>query len=173
MTVIMPATIKSFSQRSAFTGLMTFLATLTGTAYGVYEFHDQSDLIADIIKISGLLAIVSLCVSYLIWTLTHLKKAKDGLSQDSNFRGGLAGLLTGLAIVPVPYFTSTFKTEVLRMHNLEGKGIILSVLEAMPLSLLRGVETFQIISKVSLAAVISSVILGVIIAKTFPPRQRR
>ena len=158
MKLKITSSIKASSQRRIFTALMTFLATLSGTAYGVYELRSQPDLFADVVKISGLLAIASVSVSYVFWTLTHLQK-------DSVFRGGLAGLLTGLAIVPVPYFTSTLKTEVSRLHNLENRGVLMSVLEAIPLSLIRGLETFQIISKVSLVAVISSIILGIIIAK--------
>lgn len=129
----------------------------------IYELHWQSDVVIDVIKISGLIAIVAACVSFVVWTVTHFRK-------DSVRRGALAGLLTGLAIVPVPYFTAAFKTEVSRLYNVENKGLLMSALEAIPLSLLRGLETFLIISKVSIVAVIGSLILGIVIAKIIPPR---
>lgn len=156
-------TNKLYSQRLVFTVAMTCLATVFGAAYGAYELRGHSDLTADLIKISGLIALAAVSVSFVIWTVTHFKK-------DSVRRGGLAGLLTGLAIVPVPYFTAAFKAEVSRHYNLENKGLLMSALEAIPLSVLRGLETFLIISKVSIVAVIGSLILGVIIAKTIPPR---
>ena len=154
-----------FSQRSIFTTLMTVLATLFGAAYGAYELRGQADLLSDVVKISGLIALAAACVSYVLWTVTHLRR-------DSVFRGGLAGLLTALVIVQVPYFTSAFKTEVMRLHKSENIDLVMSVFAAIPLSLKRGLETFQIISKVSLAAVLSSMILGILIAKRVPPRPR-
>lgn len=157
--------MKASSHGRIFTMLMTFLATLFGAAYGAYELRGQPDIVSDVLKISGLIAIAAACVSYVCWTLTHLRR-------DSVFRGGLAGLLTALVIVQVPYFTSAFKTEVMRLHKSENIDLGMSVLTAIPLSLKSGLETFQIISKVSLTAVLSSMILGVLIAKTLPPQPR-
>lgn len=153
--------MQALSQRHIFTMLMTFLATLFGAAFGMYELRGEADILTDVIKISALLAMASTIVSYTVWTLTHLRK-------NNVFRGGLAGLLTGLTIVQVPYFTAAFKTEVLRLYKSENLDLFMSVLASIPLALKRGMETFQIISKVSLAAVLSSVILGVIIVKIFP-----
>ncbi len=155
--------INRISQRLAFTGAMTILATLFGVAYGAYELRGHSDIFTDLIKISGLIAIAAACVSFVFWTVTHVRK-------DSVTRGGVAGLLTGLAIVPVPYFTATFKTEFSRLLNVENRGALMSALEAMPLSLKVGLETFLIISKVSIIAVIGSLVLGIIIATIIPPR---
>ena len=155
--------IHTISQRLFFTAAMTVLATLFGTAYGAYELRGQSDLLADVIKISGLLTVASGVISYVVWTLTHRRK-------DSVFRGGLSGLITGLVIVPVPYFTSTLKTELSRIRNSETGGGFMSGLDALLFASKTGLETFLIISKVSLAAVIASVILGVIIAKMIPSR---
>ncbi len=142
---------------------MTFLATLFGAAFGLYDLRFQPDLFSDVIKISGLLALSSACASYIFWTLTHLNK-------DSVFRGGLAGLLAGAAIVQVPFFASTLKAEVLRLHNTEGVSLVMSIFTAIPVSLKNGMATFQVISKVSLAAVLSSIILGLVIARYVPPR---
>ena len=153
--------MQGFSQRRIFTMLITLLATLFGATFGVYELRGEADILSDVIKISALLAIASAFVSYTFWTLTHLRK-------DNVLRGGLAGLLTALVIVQVPYFTSAFKTEVLRLHKSENLDLLMSVFAAAPFALQRGFETFQIISKVSLAAVISSVILGIIITKKVP-----
>ncbi len=151
------------SQRLVFTSAMTFLATLSGTAYAAYELSWQPDVVVDVVKIGVLLAIGSACVSFVVWTLSHLGK-------DSVFRGGIGGLITGLAIVPIPYFTSTLKTEFSRIHTLENGASFISSLKALLFATKTGLETFLIISKVSLIAVISSVILGVIIAKIIPPR---
>ena len=155
--------MKASSQRRSFTVLMTALATLSGAAFALYELRGHTDILQDVIKISMLLAVASMCISYSIWTFTHLQK-------DTVFRGGLAGLLTGVAIVPVPYFTASFKTEIWRIHNSQTGSLLGSALEAIPLALLRGGETFQVITKASLVAVVASVILGVMIAKKVSPR---
>jgi len=155
--------MKDFSQRRVFVGLMTVLATLFGTAYGVYELRGHADLFADTLKISGLLALTSACISYGCWTAAHLR-------GDSDLRGAAAGLLTAVMIIPIPYFASTLKAEFFRLYSLEHKGIFGSVLEAMPRAIAAGLETFQLISKVSLAAIIASIILGAGIARLYPLR---
>lgn len=156
--------MKRMSQRRIFTMLMTLFVTLTGAAYGAYELRGHSDIFGDVIKIGMLLAVVSVSTSFIIWTVTHLK-------EDTVFRGGLAGLLTALVIVPVPYFTAGLKTEASRLHSAENKSVLMSVLEAIPFAIKNGLETFLIISKVSLVAVIASVVLGVFIAKQVPSHQ--
>ena len=155
--------MKTSPQCWIFTALFTLMATLFGMAFGLYELQAQPDRFSDVIKICVLLAIASFCVSYIIWTLTHLRK-------DSVLRGGLAGLLTGLAIVQVPYFVSALKTEFFRHYNSDNMSVFMSALKAIPLSLKTGLEAFQVNSKMSLIAVISSAILGVIVAKRVPPR---
>lgn len=155
--------MKDFSQRRVFVLLMTVLATVSGTAFGVYELRGHPDLFADSLKISGLLAAASLCISYACWTVTHL-------GGDSDLRGGLAGLLSAVTIVPVPYFTSTLKAEFFRLYASDDKGLFASLLEAMPYALAGGLETFALISKVSLAAIVASIVLGVGVTKIYPPR---
>ena len=157
--------MKTSSQRLTFTALMTLLATLGGTAFGLYELRGQADLFSDVFKISALIAVASVCLSFVFWTATHFRK-------DSAFRGGLAGLLTGLAIVQVPYFVSTLRAEFFRLHNSENMGVVMSALGALPVSLKSGLATYELITKVSLAAVLASVILGIIVAKTVPSRKR-
>lgn len=156
--------MKTSSQRTIFTALFTFMATLSGVGFGFYELQAQADRLSDVLKISVVVATASIGVSYIIWTLTHLRK-------DSLLRGGLAGLLTGLAIVQIPYVGSALKTEFLRQYNSENMSVLLSALKAIPPALKTGFETFQVNSKMSLIAVISSAILGLIVAKRVPPRE--
>lgn len=155
--------MKPVSQRLAFTALMTVLATLFGAGFGLVDLRHHPDQFTDVIKISALLFVAALGVSFVIWTLTHLRR-------DSVMRGGLAGCLTGLLIVPIPYFTSSLKAQAYHLYSEEGTGLILSVLKALPLSVRHGLDTYLLISKASLAAVIGSTVLGVIVAKyVLPP----
>jgi len=150
------------SQRRTFVLLMTLFATLTGAAFGAYEVRGHPDIFEDVLKIGVVIGVVTLCASYVFWTATHLK-------EDSVFRGGLAGLLTGLAIVPTPYFLSALKAEFVRLHVLGDGGITVSFFKAMFPAIQNGLATFLLISKVSIVAVVSSLILGALIAKWVPP----
>jgi hypothetical protein len=153
----------TLSQRRTFVLLMTLLATLTGAAYGAYETRGHPDIIGDVIKIGGLISVVTLCASYIFWTATHLK-------EDSVFRGGLAGILTGLAIVPAPYFASGLKAEFFLLYSAGNDGLIVTCLKAMLPAVQNGLATFLLLSKVSIIAVTASMILGAAIAKWVLPR---
>ena len=155
--------MKSISQRGAFTALMTLMATLLGAAFGFFDLRFQPDWIADVFKITALMVVASSCVSFVIWSVTHIKR-------DSVMRGALAGLLTGALLVPVPYAATAFKGEVLRLYSEQGKGLIMAAVEAVPLSVKTGLETYLVITKVSLAAVIGSVVLGALIGRFVPAR---
>ena len=155
--------MKPISQRRAFTALMTLMATLLGAAFGLIDLRFQPDWIEDVFKITALMVVASSSVSFVIWSVTHIKR-------DSVMRGALAGLLTGVLLVPVPYAATAFKGEAMRLHSEQGKGLIISAVEALPLGIKTGLETYLVITKVSLAAVIGSIALGALIGRFVPAR---
>ena len=155
--------MKKLSQRLAFTSAMTVMATLFGSLMAIYELHWQSDVVFDVIKITSVLALGTVIASYVFWTLTHVR-------ADSLQRGAAAGGLTGFTIIQLPFFASAFKTAFLT--NIAGgqTGLVTAFVSAVLPALKSGLMTFQIITKVSLIALVASIILGIIIAKIIPPR---
>ncbi|MEP3890369.1 MAG: hypothetical protein ABJN69_07860 [Hellea sp.] len=157
-------TVNHYSRRAAFTGAATILATLFGAAMAAYQLRGQSDLVLDVVKIAAVLAIGTACVSYAVWGLIH-RKASNYL------RGGLAGLLTSLLVIPLPNFVSAFKTEFLKGIKTGEAGFLIPAFDAVLPAVKTGLLTFVVLTKVSLVAVIACLCLGVIVVRCVPLAQ--
>ncbi len=145
------------SQRFAFVGLMTILATVFGCVAAAIQIAGQPDIVFDLIKIGGVIAIGTSLVSYVVWSILHLR--------SGNFlKGGLSGFLTALVIVPLPVFASTLKNKVLASEG----DLVISIVENLGVAVKTGFLTFEVVTKASLLAVIASVCLGVVIARFIP-----
>jgi mannose/fructose/N-acetylgalactosamine-specific phosphotransferase system component IIC len=156
---------RPLSQRRLFVGLMTSLATLFGSALATWEIRGQSDIIADVLQISVIIAVGTAILSTVFWTLTHMKRSQAGTSP---MRGLIAGVLTALFVVPLPVFASKFKHVFLDTYNGSPVHVLSAVFEALPPALFTGLQTFQVLTKASLAAVILSAALGYTIAHFSP-----
>lgn len=153
--------MKPFSQRRAFTGLMSLLATafvigITGEVLG-----GQPDLKTDILKIGGLVSVGTAVVSYIAWTIIQQKKG-------SLKRGAFAGGLTASAIIPLPAFAWTLKTQTLAAYHDTADNIFMALLSALPRAISSGLWTFVDITKASLIAIVGSIILGAAITHYVP-----
>jgi hypothetical protein len=157
------------SQRSLFIGLMTGLATLFGSAVAAWEIFGQDDVIADVIQISAVILLGTAMLSTFFWTLTHLKTTKPAINP---IRGLIAGLLTGLFIIPLPVFASKFKAEFISAYADESAHVVAAFFGALSPALITGLQTFQVLTKVSLAAAILSAVLGFAVAKWTRPDGR-
>ena len=98
-------------KRWRFVIVLSGLATIYGTILAYRLLYYQSDAISDILKMSGLIFVVSLILSYVWWSVvtTRLSGAKGG---------AVAAVLTAISIIPVPTFAGAFKGEFLVTHNL-------------------------------------------------------
>lgn len=144
--------------RQRFTLWMSVLATIFGTSVAAWRLQLQDDLVADLVKISAIIALATAVLSYAFWTLLRAKQGRP-------FRASLAGLLTAALIVPLPFFAHTFKNGLLAQLQNEGAGLFSAALAALPPALWTGYLTYVEMTKASLAALILSAALGFWIAR--------
>lgn len=151
------------SQRRAFTGTMSILATAFGVVISRDVLGEQADLFADVFKISALIFVGTAAASFVFWTLTHLRRA-------SVFRGGIAGFLTALCLIPLPNFGWALKTEFLSKFQGGTEGFLSAIFSSIPAAINAGLYTFIDITKASLIAIAASVIIGGACAHFIPPK---
>ncbi len=118
----------------------------------------QTDILADTFKVAALIAVSTAVVSYVIWTLAHLK-------NNTVLRGGIAGFLTVALVIPIPTFLWSLKTQALTAYNNTTDSLFTAIYSAVPTAIYAGLYTFIDITKLSLIAVISGTILGAFIAR--------
>jgi hypothetical protein len=155
--------MRPFSQRRAFTLLNTVFATTFCIAITGQVLGGEADLLADILKIAILIALGTAVISFTAWTLTHLK-------TDSVKRGAAAGVLSAIAIIPLPAFVANLKTLTLSAYEGSADSLISAFFSALPPSINAGLYTFVDITKASLIAVVASLLLGAVIAYFIAPR---
>lgn len=153
-----------FSQRRLYTVLMTAFATVFVIAITGHVMRGQTDILADTFKVAALIAVSTAIISYIIWTLTHLKK-------NTVLRGVIAGFLTVVLIIPIPTFLWSLKTQVLTAYNNTTDSLLAAVYSAIPTAIYAGLYTFIDITKLSLVAVVSGMTLGALIARFVKPKQ--
>lgn len=155
--------MKRLSQRSVFTAIMSLSATLFGGVAVVLRLGGQSDLIEDIIKIGLIIGIGTAILSFIFWTFAHYKKT-------SLWRSGLAGFLTAITIIPVPFFGAALRTEFKTLYQSDGAGFVASFLDALLPALKSGLFTFVDISKISLIAILASILVGLLVGYFIQPQ---
>lgn len=155
--------MKTLSQRRAFTLLMTIFATTFCVAITGQVLGGQADLLADILKIAVLIAVSTFIISFIYWTLTHLKK--DGVP-----RGALAGVLSAVTIIPLPAFLANLKTQTFEAYQHTTDNFIAAMFSAIPTAIDAGLYAFVDITKASLIAITASLILGAVISIYIAPR---
>jgi hypothetical protein len=167
---------RPLSQRLIFTGTLSVLATLFGSYLSVARISGQSDVLSDIAKIGSIIAVGTVVLSFGFWTLTHIGRRRP----NTPLRGAIAGLLTAFCVVPLPVFAWKLKTELVAAFA-DGSGdIIAAFFAALPTAVFTGFQTYEVITKASLAALMSSAALGYLVARFGPeyppagtsPRQR-
>lgn len=167
---------RPLSQRFLFTGTLSVLATLFGSYLSVARISGQTDVLSDIAKIGSIIAVGTVVLSFSFWTLTHIGRR----GRRSPLRGAAAGLLTAFCVVPLPVFAWKLKTELVAAFA-DGSGSIISAFfAALPPAIFTGFQTYDVVTKASLAALISSAALGYLVARLGPvsppagtsPRQR-
>lgn len=156
--------MKPLSQRRTFVILMTMFATPFVIAISRLKFGRQADLITDSLKIGVLVAVSTIAISFCVWTGMQGKKR-------SILRGGLAGLVSALLIVPIPSAVWTFKAQTLEAVQ-TGSNLIEAFFPSVPIAVTAGLYTFVDITKASLVAISASAVLGMAIAYYLPDRPK-
>ena len=150
-----------FSQRRAFTALMSMLAAAFVMVIWRQKYGWQSDFLEDLVKIGLFIAVSTAVISFIVWTLTRY--LKEGV-----FRNLLAGAVTAMIIIPLPAMVWNFKTEFLAAYQAGQSGILGAALHAVPFALKASTWTFIEVTKASFIAVLGSMSLGALIAHFIP-----
>ena len=145
---------------------MSVFATLFGGVAVVLRLGSQSDILTDLVKIGLIIGVGTAVLSFVFWTVTHYKN--KGL-----WRSGLAGLLTAVVIIPVPFFGAALRTEFTKLYQGDGAAFFPSFFEAFPTALKSGLFTFVDISKISLIAIIASIAVGLWVGFFIQPDEKR
>lgn len=113
----------ALSKRFRFVAVLTGLGTLYGAILAFRLLGHQADAFSDVLKLSAIIFLALLPLSAFWWRLITAKiKGPEG--------GMLAGLLTGICIIPVPTFIGGFKS-----HYVEHNEFITAGIEALKYSL--------------------------------------
>jgi len=111
------------SKRLRFVVVLTGFGTLYGAILAFRLLGHQVDVLSDALKLCAVIFLTLLPLSVFWWTVMTAKiKGPEG--------GLLAGLLTGISILPVPTFIGGFKS-----HYVEHHAILTAGVEAMKYSL--------------------------------------
>lgn len=113
----------TFSKRLRFVAVLTGLGTVYGAILAFRLLGYQTDAASDVLKLTSVIVLALLPLSAFWWTVMTAKiKGPEG--------GLLAGLLTGICIIPVPTFIGGFKS-----HYVEHNQFIMAGFEALKYSL--------------------------------------
>ena len=109
--------------RRRFALTLSACATIYGAVWAYRLIGWQADSVTDILKLSGLVFICTLILSFVCWTLIR-RKIKGKIS------GALAGALTAICIIPMPTFFGGLKN-----HYAETQDLALAVQAALQYSI--------------------------------------
>ena len=89
-------------RRLRFVVVLTAAASLYASLLAYRLLPAQSDLLADILKLSAIACVSTAITSFFWWTVVSRK-------TQSAWGGGLAGLLTAICVIPLPTFLGGVK----------------------------------------------------------------
>ncbi|MEL7232766.1 MAG: hypothetical protein AAGJ85_09685, partial [Pseudomonadota bacterium] len=123
----------------------------------------QGDALSDLLKVALFTSIATVMISICLWTAF----VRPNLSPEQRrFAGGLAGLITALCVVPLPFFGWAMKAGLVDL--IANDNISISALLELTLSALgHGLSAFIQFTKASLGAAILSAALGYSVARHF------
>jgi len=112
-----------FSKRFRFVAALTGLGTFYGAILAFRLLGHQADVFSDVLKLTAVIFLALIPLSAFWWSVVTAKiKGPEG--------GMLAGLLTGICIIPVPTFVGGFKS-----HYVEHHAFLTASIEALKYSL--------------------------------------
>ena len=114
---------------------MSGLATLFGSYLAAHRIFGQADVLIDVIRIGGVIAVGTAMLSFVFWTVTHLRE-KVPSEEPSR------GLLTALCVIPLPISTWKLKTDVLLAYTSDSAHLFATVIDTIPSAIATGLLTF-------------------------------
>lgn len=143
------------SRRLCFIAIMTFSAPIFGGLQSYRKLRWQDDFWSDMLQVELVIAVGTLIAAYIFWSILNRKR-------ESKIRGGVAGLLTAICIVPLPVFGWAFKNQIImRFNDASGGGvsdIILGFISALQIAA-------PVFGSKALAALPLSFVVGYIVAR--------
>ena len=117
--------LDKISRRLRFVITLSIFAAIYGAIWAYRLLAYQADAFSDITKMTGLIFIVTLIMSYFWWTVIVM------ISKRVSAKGGaLAGFLTAICVIPLPTFFGAVKGDFVANHDLMsaiGAGITYSI----------------------------------------------
>lgn len=99
------------TRRQRFVLTLSACAAIYSAVWGYRLIGWQSDSISDITKLSGLVFLSTLILSFVWWTLIRRK-------WHGPLSGALAGLLATVCIIPLPSFFGALKGHYIETQNI-------------------------------------------------------
>ena len=100
--------LNKISRRLRFVITLSSFAAIYGAIWAYRLLGYQADAMSDIGKMTGLIFIVTLIMSYFWWTVIVM------ISKRVSAKGGaLAGFLTAICVIPLPTFFGAFKSQII------------------------------------------------------------
>ena len=88
-----------------FTVIMAISAPIFGGLQSYRKLRWQDDFLSDMLQVELIIAVGTLIAAFVFWGFLNRK-------SESKRRGGVAGLLTAICILPLPIFGWSFKTQL-------------------------------------------------------------
>lgn len=161
-----PKTSLPFDKRSRkwmFVGIMTVSAPIFGGLQSYRKLRGQEDFLSDMVQVELVIAVGTLFAAFLFWTVLMRHK-------ESPWRGGLAGLLTAICIVPLPVFGWSFRRRLMSGFSDPQSPLISDVFTAFFDALAYALPIFA--SKAVIALPLSFAV-GYCVARTSPFQKPR
>jgi|GEM_PF-1721200 len=93
-------------RRLLFVLMMTISAPIFGGLQSYRKLRWQDDFWSDMLQVELIIAVGTLIAAFIFWTALTYR-------QENKRRGGVAGLLTALFIIPLPVFGWAFKNQLI------------------------------------------------------------
>ena len=139
---------------------MAGLSAIFGTAVAAQRYGTQVDILTDLPKVAIVIAVGCAGLAYIFWTLLQVR------DRPSLWRGAVAGALTGACVIPLPFFTSTFKDIWVETWRTGEASFLSAAVQAFPPAFETGYLTFVYLTKASVVAIIASAILGLWVSRS-------
>ena len=131
--------LDKISRRLRFVITLSIFAAIYGAIWAYRLLGYQADAFSDITKMTGLIFIVTLIMSFFWWTAIVMKSKRARLKGAKG--GAVAGFLTALCVIPLPTFFGAFKSQIVANSD---------ILSALWAGLRYSVVTFSFVEALAL-----------------------
>lgn len=153
------------SRRLCFIAIMTFSAPIFGGLQSYRKLRWQDDFLSDLLQVELVIAVGTLMAAYIFWSVLNRKR-------ERKIRGGMAGLLTAICIVPLPVFGWAFKNQLIMRFNDSSGGLVSDIVSDIVLGFISALQiAAPVFGSKALAALPLSFAVGYMVARNSPKVQ--